>query len=261
MAGQLLGFVGLDDKGLEGLERTLDDRLGCVPTRQIVQRDAMGRRFYLHEEGQSEPVGQDVTLTIDVQMQFIVEEAVARAVRDFDARWGGALVVDVPSGEIMAWAQYPFFNPNTYKEASPLIYRNRLAADALEPGSTFKPFVMAAALQEHKVTPNTLIDCEGGKWVNKNFTIRDTSRQGILPATKVLRYSSNIGMAKIGLSLGAPTFYKYLHALGFGQHTACPWPTAGAFYVSRETGVKWTCWPHPLGRAFPSPGCRWRRPI
>lgn len=181
MAGQLLGFVGLDDKGLEGLERTLDDRLGCVPTRQIVQRDAMGRRFYLHEEGQSEPVGQDVTLTIDVQMQFIVEEAVARAVRDFDARWGGALVVDVPSGEIMAWAQYPFFNPNTYKEASPLIYRNRLAADALEPGSTFKPFVMAAALQEHKVTPNTLIDCEGGKWVNKNFTIRDTSRQGILP--------------------------------------------------------------------------------
>ena len=222
MAGQLLGFVGLDDKGLEGLERTLDDRLGCVPTRQIVQRDAMGRRFYLHEEGQSEPVGQDVTLTIDVQMQFIVEEAVARAVRDFDARWGGALVVDVPSGEIMAWAQYPFFNPNTYKEASPLIYRNRLAADALEPGSTFKPFVMAAALQEHKVTPNTLIDCEGGKWVNKNFTIRDTSRQGILPATKVLRYSSNIGMAKIGLSLGAPTFYKYLHALGFGQHTGVP---------------------------------------
>lgn len=71
-------------------------------------------------------MGQDVTLTIDVQMQFIVEEAVARAVRDFDARWGGALVVDVPSGEIMAWAQYPFFNPNTYKEASPLIYRNRL---------------------------------------------------------------------------------------------------------------------------------------
>lgn len=222
MAGQLLGFVGLDDKGLEGIERTLDDRLGCVPTRQIVQRDAMGRRFYLHEEGQSEPVGQDVTLTIDVQMQFIVEEAIARAVRDFDARWGGALVVDVPSGEIMAWAQYPFFNPNTYKESSPLIYRNRLAADALEPGSTFKPFVMAAALQERKVTPGTLIDCEGGKWVNKNFTIRDTSRQGILPATKVLRYSSNIGMAKIGLSLGAPTFYKYLHALGFGQHTGVP---------------------------------------
>ena len=222
MAGQLLGFVGLDDKGLEGIERSLDARLGCIPTRQIVQRDAMGRRFYLHEEGQSEPVGQDITLTIDMQMQYFVEEAVARTVREYDARWGGALVVDVPSGEIMAWAQYPFFNPNNYKDFTPLIYRNRLAADALEPGSTFKPFVMAAAIQEHKVTPNTLIDCEGGKWVAKNFTIRDTSRQGVLPAAKVLRYSSNIGMAKIGLSLGAPTFYKYLHSLGFGQRTGIP---------------------------------------
>ena len=222
MAGQLLGFVGLDDKGLEGIERSLDSRLGCIPTRQIVQRDAMGRRFYLHEEGQSEPVGQDLTLTIDMQIQFFVEEAVARTVREYDARWGGALVVDVASGEIMAWAQYPFFNPNNYKDFSPLVYRNRLAADALEPGSTFKPFVMAAAIQERKVTPNTLIDCEGGKWVTKNFTIRDTSRQGTLPAAKVLRYSSNIGMAKIGLSMGAPTFYKYMHALGFGQRTGVP---------------------------------------
>ena len=208
MAGQLLGFVGLDDKGLEGIERSLEARLGCIPTRQIVQRDAMGRRFYLHEEGQTEPRGQDLTLTLDVQMQFIAEEAVARAARDYDARWSGALVVDVPTGDILAWAQYPFFNPNTYRESSPLVYRNRLAADALEPGSTFKPFVMAAALQERKVTPNTLIDCERGKWVSKNFTIRDTSNQGMLPASKVLRYSSNIGMAKIGLSLGAPMFHK-----------------------------------------------------
>ena len=222
MAGQLLGFVGLDDKGLEGIERSLEARLGCIPTRQIVQRDAMGRRFYLHEEGQTEPRGQDLTLTLDVQMQFIAEEAVARAARDYDARWSGALVVDVPTGDILAWAQYPFFNPNTYRESSPLVYRNRLAADALEPGSTFKPFVMAAALQERKVTPNTLIDCERGKWVSKNFTIRDTSNQGMLPASKVLRYSSNIGMAKIGLSLGAPMFHKYLHALGFGERTSVP---------------------------------------
>ncbi|WP_297848728.1 penicillin-binding protein [uncultured Desulfovibrio sp.] len=222
MAGQLLGFVGLDDKGLEGIERSLEARLGCIPTRQIVQRDAMGRRFYLHEEGQTEPRGQDVTLTIDVQMQFIAEEAVARAARDYDARWSGALVVDVPTGDILAWAQYPFFNPNTYRESSPLIYRNRLAADALEPGSTFKPFVMAAALQERKITPNTLIDCERGKWVSKTFTIRDTSIQGILPASKVLRYSSNIGMAKIGLALGAPVFHRYLHSLGFGERTSVP---------------------------------------
>ncbi len=222
MAGQVLGFVGLDDKGLEGIERSMESRLGCIPTRQIVQRDAMGRRFYLHEEGQSEPRGEDLTLTIDVQMQFIVEEAVARAVREYDARWGGAIVVDVPSGEIMAWAQYPFFNPNTYKDASPLVYRNRMAADALEPGSTFKPFVMATAIQEKKISASTAIDCESGRWETKNFTIRDTSRQGVLPASKVLRYSSNIGMAKIGLMIGVPTFHKYLQALGFGQRTSVP---------------------------------------
>ncbi len=222
MAGQVLGFVGLDDKGLEGIESSMDERLGCPPTRQVVQRDATGRRFYMHREGQSEPQGEDLTLTLDVQLQFIAEEAIARTVRQYDARWGGAIVVDVESGDILAWAQYPFFNPNSYKDYTSLIYRNRLAADALEPGSTFKPFVMAAALQEKKVGANTLIDCEGGRWSNKNFTIRDTSRQGVLPASKVLRYSSNIGMAKIGLSLGVPRFHKYLQDLGFGSRTVVP---------------------------------------
>ena len=222
LAGQLLGFVGLDDKGLEGIERSLDSRLGSLPTRQVVQRDATGRRFYLHEEGRSEPRGEDITLTIDVQMQFIAEEAVARAARDFDAKWSGALVVDVPSGDILAWAQYPFFNPNNYRESSPVVYRNRLAADALEPGSTFKPFIMAAALEEKKIATTTPIDCENGRWETKKFTIRDTSRQGVLPAHKVLRYSSNIGMAKIGLELGAATTYRYLRALGFGEHAVVP---------------------------------------
>lgn len=222
MAGQLLGFVGLDDKGLEGLERAMDERLGAMPVRQIVQRDAMGRRFYLREEGQSQPAGENVTLTLDMGIQFIAEEAVAKVAKEFDARWSGALVVDTERGDILAWAQYPFFNPNAYREASPALYRNRLAADALEPGSTFKPLVMAIALQEKKLTPNTLINCEGGKWTSKNITIRDTSTRGILPASKVMRYSSNIGMAKIGLSLGARDFHKYLRELGFGDYTSIP---------------------------------------
>lgn len=222
MAGQLLGFVGMDDKGLEGLERALDNRLGAMPVRQTVQRDAMGRRFYLHEAGGGQPTGEDISLTLDMRVQFIAEEAVAQVAREYDATWSGALVVDVANGDILAWAQYPFFNPNTYRQVEPRIYRNRLAADALEPGSTFKPLVMAIALQEKKITPNTLINCEGGKWEGKNFTIRDTSVRGILPASKVLRYSSNIGMAKIGLSLGSHQFYKYLHALGFGEHLDLP---------------------------------------
>ena len=222
MAGQLLGFVGMDDRGLEGVERSLDSQLASIPTRQMVQRDAMGRRFYLHTEGQEEPGGKDQVLTLDVQVQFFAEEAVARAVEEYGASWGGVLVVDVPSGDILAWAQYPFFNPNSYRDYAPSQYRNRLASDALEPGSTFKPFLMAAALQEKKVERDTLFDCEGGKWETRTITIRDTSRHGILPANKVLRYSSNIGMAKIGLSLGSRTYYRYLFQLGFGQRTGVP---------------------------------------
>lgn len=222
LAGQVLGFVGLDDNGLEGIERSMDEQLGCMPTRQVVQRDAMGRRFYLREAGQGEPHGEDVTLTLDVQLQFMAEETVAKAVRQYDARWGGAIVVDVANGDILAWAQYPFFNPNAYREYSPLIYRNRLAADALEPGSTFKPLVMAVALQEQKVAANAAIDCEGGKWQFKQFTIKDTSSHGIISASKVIRYSSNIGMAKIGQNLGKQKFHNYLQELGFGQRTGVP---------------------------------------
>lgn len=222
MAGQLLGFVGVDDRGLEGVERSLDSQLASIPTRQLVQRDAMGRRFYLHTDGQEEPGGKDMTLTIDVQVQFFAEEAIARTVDEYGANWGGVLVVDVPTGDVLAWAQYPFFNPNSYRDYPPSQYRNRLAADALEPGSTFKPFLMAAAMQEKKVEKDTLIDCEGGKWETKTITIRDTGRHGILPAHKVIRYSSNIGMAKIGLNVGTKTFHKYLSQLGFGVRTGIP---------------------------------------
>lgn len=222
MCGQLLGFVGYDDKGLEGLELALNERLGSEPKRQIVQRDAMGRRFYLRKEGEEDPHGEDVRLTIDVQMQFFAEEAIARAVREQKARWGGALVVHVPTGEILAWAQYPFFNPNVYRESRASLYRNRLALDALEPGSTFKPLVLAAAMQERQVSRGTLINCENGRWQTKYTVLRDTSRREIIPVHKVLRYSSNIGMAKIGLMMTNQTFYNYLHELGFGERSNVP---------------------------------------
>lgn len=223
MAGQLLGFVGIDDKGLEGLERSLEPRLASPPSRRMFQRDAMGRRFFLDDDDDRNlPQGQNIALTIDVQLQFMAEEAIATVAKEYDARWAGALLVDVPSGEILAWAQYPFFNPNLYRESNPNIYRNRLAADALEPGSTFKPLVIAAALQEGKIEPSTLIDCENGLWETKSFVLRDTSVRGIISVDKVLRYSSNIGMAKIGLDLGPRAFRSYMSRLGFGERTSVP---------------------------------------
>ena len=222
MAGQLLGFVNTDGKGLEGLERSLDNRLASPSFKQVVRRDGRGQRIELCEGDYCPLSGEDIRLTLDMHVQYIAEEAVSRAVREYDARWGGALVVDVKSGDILAWAQYPFFNPNSYSDYGTLIYRNRLAQDALEPGSTFKPLIMALALNDRKIAPNSLINCEGGKWIDKNYTIRDTSSQGTITADKVLRYSSNIGMAKIGLKIDNKRYYQYLHNLGFGQRTQVP---------------------------------------
>ncbi len=222
MAGHVLGFVGVDDLGLEGVERAFEDNLASVPTRRTVQRDALGRRFFLQEEGQSEPRGNDVRLTIDSQMQFFAEEAIAKAVEEYAATWGGVLVVDVESGDIVAWAQYPFFNPNAYNTYKPSQYRNRLATDAIEPGSTLKPFLVAAAIQEGLVNRNTIIDCENGRWKTKTITIRDTSAHKELTVSDVIRVSSNIGVAKIGQKLGAESYYKYLQKLGFGARTVVP---------------------------------------
>lgn len=223
LAGRLLGFVGMDDQGLEGLELTQDEQLMGQDSKYVVQRDAAGRRLYLNGPERDPSIdGLDVRLTLDAQIQFFAEEALAEAVTSFEASWGGALMVDVETGDILAWAQVPSFNPNVYNRYSPSQWRNRVAADALEMGSTIKPFLIAAALEENKITPDSLYYCENGRWQLHNVRIKDTHKYEWLPVEKVLRYSSNIGTAKIGLDLGASTYYSYLTRLGFGEKTGLP---------------------------------------
>lgn len=219
LAGQLLGFVGVDSHGLEGVELAYDETLRGTSVKSRVSRNAAEQILNQKEES-SDQRGDDITLTIDVQVQFIAEDVLSEAVQASGARWGGVLVSEVSSGEILAWAQYPFFNPNNYREASSSIYRNRLAGDSLEPGSTFKPLLMAAALEEKIVSPETTIFCENGIWRTKYAPIRDdTHAYADLTATEIISRSSNIGMAKIGLMMGAPKFHAYLEKLGFGQRT------------------------------------------
>lgn len=220
VAGQLLGFVGLDGKGLEGVERSFDDQLGGLSVRQAVQRDASGRQFYVDRDYEAQPA-DDVRLTLDLQVQSIAEEEIAKAVDEYGAKWGGVLVVDVPSGDILAWAQYPFFNPNSYNQYRPGEYRNRLAQDALEPGSTFKPFLIASALQEGVVNRETTFNCENGLWKTRYITIRDDThpKNTVQTVAQILANSSNIGCGKIGLELGAVKYQRYLSRLGFGERT------------------------------------------
>ncbi len=220
VAGQLLGFVGMDGKGLEGVERSFDDQLGGLSVRQAVRRDAAGREMYVNGNYEAQ-AADDVQLTLDLQIQSIAEEEISKAAAEFGAKWGGVLVADVASGDILAWAQYPFFNPNSYKQYKPDEYRNRLAQDALEPGSTFKPFLIASALQEGVVNRNTTFNCEHGLWKSRYITIRDDSRpkENIQSVAKILANSSNIGCGKIGLELGAVKYQRYLSRLGFGERT------------------------------------------
>ncbi|MDR3176466.1 MAG: penicillin-binding protein [Desulfovibrio sp.] len=223
VAGQLLGYVNIDDKGIEGLERSLETDLAGRTIHRVVERDASGRRLMPPGSGTFVDLrGTDVRLTIDTNIQFFAEEALAENVEKFGARWGGCIVVDVPSGEILAWAQYPFFDPNNVAATPAPDRRNRLAVDMLEHGSTMKSFLIAAALEEKVVNSSTVINCEKGLWKLGQFTLHDTHPYASLSVDKVLHVSSNIGAAKIGIRLGADKYHSYLKRLGFGERTGLP---------------------------------------
>lgn len=227
LAGQLLGFVGVDNNGLEGVERSFNDILIGDSQKQVVPRDIAGRALY--DINDSESRGEDLYLTIDVQLQFIAEEVIAKAVETNHAKWGGVLIADAKTSNILAWAQYPFFNPNNFRNYTADVYRNRLASDALEPGSTFKPLIVAGALENKIIKPDTKFDTENGVWMldhikigknKKPFTIGDDGRAyKELTTEEILAYSSNIGMAKITQTMGAKITRQFILDLGFGNTT------------------------------------------
>jgi Cell division protein FtsI/penicillin-binding protein 2 len=220
LAGQTLGFVDIDGHGLEGIERLFDARMQPGKAEFVVQRDAKGSRLYLDAQGREMNInGLDVRLTLDTHIQHAAEQALANAIAKYEARAGIVLVVEVDSGDILAMANQPFFNPNAVKTSKASQRRLRALTDVYEPGSTMKPFLFAAALEEKIIEHDTLIDCENGRWRVANKTIRDTHPEKWLPAHKVMRYSSNIGCAKIGMDLGAGAYASYLSKLGFGEKT------------------------------------------
>ncbi|MGL1861278.1 MAG: penicillin-binding transpeptidase domain-containing protein [Pseudodesulfovibrio sp.] len=220
LAGQTIGFVNIDGRGLEGIERVYNERMKPGKAEFVVRRDAKGQRLYLDAQGREMDInGLDVRLTIDTHIQHAAEQALAKSIAKYDARAGIVLVVDVDSGDILAMANQPFFNPNAVRNSKATQRRLRALTDIYEPGSTLKPLLFAAALEEKVIERDTLIDCENGKWKVARKTIRDTHPEKWLPAHKVLRYSSNIGSAKIGMDLGAGVYHDYLTKLGFGEKT------------------------------------------
>ncbi len=225
LAGQLLGFVGIDNHGLEGLELSFDKYLSGQKKSYQVQRDGLGDLLY--SSGQFDPnqlQGRDLRLTIDTRIQLAVEEALKDSVDTHKARSGLGLVIEVETGKIRAWAHYPFFNPNNFQKYSSKEWRNRIALDLFEPGSTLKPLLIASALEEGICQDDQIYFCEQGSWSFHDQIIEDTHDYGWLPVNKIVRYSSNIGAGKIGLDLGKKRYHSYLTELGLGSRTGLPLP-------------------------------------
>ena len=227
-AAPLLGLVGHNGVGRAGLERTLDAKLRGETYKYVLWRDRKGRRITperIHAEE-----GQSVVLTLDRRIQDIAERAMAAAVERTGAQSAYTVVMEVTTGEILAMVSLPSQNPNDGASISMDMFKNHAAMDAIEPGSVFKPFVAAAALEEKLYTPSSPVDCEGGAWRVGRKTIHDDHPHGVVTLTEVIKYSSNIGSAKLAFKLGAKRSLGYLEDFGFSRSTGLglPGETRGA---------------------------------
>jgi cell division protein FtsI (penicillin-binding protein 3) len=236
LAAHVLGMVGLDDRGLEGLEHQHDDLLGGQPQFVSAQQDALGRIIFRQEEPAPQRPIFDLTLTIDEVLQYITERELQRAVERSRAKAGTAIVMDPWTGEILAMANQPTFDPNAYKKAGAAARRNRAATDAFEPGSVFKVILLAGALEEGAVRPDDRFFGENGAIEVSGITIRDHEKYGWLTAQEILIHSSNVGAIKIGQKLGKSLYYHYISSFGFGTLTGLDLPGETPGLMRRPRG-------------------------
>ncbi len=222
LAAQVLGYVGMDDKGLSGIERQFDEQLHGRAGEMLISVDAR-RKYFGSVEKQPEP-GQNIVLTIDEKIQYIAERELETAMEQTKAVTGTVVVENPRTGEILALANRPTFNPNLSKEITPERLKNHAVSDVYEPGSTFKVVTISGALEEKVTRPDEMFDCQMGSIVFNGMRIRDSRPHGLLTVSDVLAESSDVGSIKIGMRLGDDRFYKYIRAFGFGQQTGIELP-------------------------------------
>jgi cell division protein FtsI (penicillin-binding protein 3) len=222
LAAQVLGYVGMDDEGLSGIERAHDDDLRGKPGRMLISVDAR-RKWFGSVEKQPDP-GENVVLTIDEKIQYIAERELETAMQQTHAETGTVVVQNPKTGEILALANRPTFNPNLARDITPQKLKDHAVSDVYEPGSTFKVVTIAAALEEKLTRPEEMFDCQMGSIVINGMRIRDSKPHGVISVADVLAVSSDVGAIKIALRLGEERFYKYIRAFGFGQQTGIELP-------------------------------------
>lgn len=223
-AAQTLGFTGQDDNGQEGMELALQEQLAGKPGSQRVIKDNHGHIVEDSGSLHAPKPGSDIVLSLDSKLQHIAYRELESAIRQHRAKAGAVVVLDARSGEVLALANYPGYNPNNRNNTGSKAMRNRAIADLFEPGSTLKPFAVATAIETGKVNPNTLINTEHGVFTLGNRKIHDAHPESMLTVAQVIQKSSNVGAAKIALSLKPETMWQGLSDSGFGAQTGSNFP-------------------------------------
>jgi cell division protein FtsI (penicillin-binding protein 3) len=254
VAAQVIGFTNIDDVGQTGLELAYNDWLDGQPGAERVIKDRLGRTVQDIERIRSAHPGQTLTTSLDLRVQYLAYRAIKAAVRKQRAKSGSVVVLDAESGHIIAMANAPSFNPNNRADYASALSRNRAVTDSFEPGSSFKPFVMSAALASGRYEPGSLIDTRPGWYTIGRYTIRDERDYGVIDLTQILEKSSNVGASKIALTLKPQRIYNTLVRFGFGAPTDSgfpgeasgslrnwrDWRTAGQAVLSYGYGVSVT---------------------
>ena len=239
LLAHVLGFVGMDGVGLEGLERRYESQLHGEKRLTILQRDALGRTVFPKDLREQVPaIGQALSLTIDEVIQYIAEKELEEAVDHARAKSGTIIVMEPRTGAILAMAVSPRFDPNAVASLAADRWRNRALTDTYEPGSTMKVVVAAAALEERVMMPGSMLFGENGRMTIANTTIHDHEKLGWMTFAQMIQKSSNIGAAKTGMLVGDQRLYRYLQAFGFGQRTDIDLPgeVSGLLKSPRDWG-------------------------
>ena len=229
VSAHVVGFTNVDDRGQEGLELGFNEWLAGVYGKEEVVKDRLGDVIAdLREVSKPEP-GHNLVLSLDQRIQYIAYRDLKEAVTEFHAKGGSVVVLDAKTGEILAMANLPSYNPNRLEGANPSEYRNRAVTDMFEPGSTIKPFTIALALESGLYTPESLVNVSSGSMKIGRYEITDHGKHdSFLNLKEILRKSSNVGAAKIMLSLSPHQYWKLLHGVGFGERTESQFPGEAA---------------------------------
>src|SRR3984893_2198660 len=231
LAAHVLGYVDIDEKGLGGVEHSLDDHIRSKPGKMLILTDA--HRPWDDSTDQAPDTGTSVILTLDEKIQYIAEKELGQAIHDTQAKSGTVVVENPSTGELRAGANWPTVNPTAAKDSNPDSRMDRAASALYEPGSVFKSVTLSAAIDQGITNADDVIDCQMGSIYIAGHRIRDHKAYGLLTVAQVLSNSSDVGAIKLGLRLGAPKFYDYIRSFGFGQPTGVDLPGEGRGMLRR----------------------------